>query len=243
MKKVFLVVLLIFAGTMFRANAQDVITKLDGSEIRSKVVEIDPAYVKYKLYDNQDGPTYVVPKTELFRITYAGGRVELFNTATTATPPVTAGTPVTGYQPPQSPVQTVPPQQPQVPVTAYPYGSWKDQMKVKAPDLYQQYQKKNRLKNTGWWTFGGGSLLAVVGFAVADKDEVSRTSTSITYQLSGPGAVVYVVGSITATAGIITAIVGYAQRGRVKREYLSRSSQYSEKPHFEFRPNGLAFVF
>jgi flagellar biosynthesis GTPase FlhF len=93
MKKVFLSVL-IFAGTIFCVRAQDIITKMDGSEIRAKVTEVDPNVVKYKLYDNQTGPTYVILKSELFRIKYENGRIEVFTGSTNSA----TGAPVNNLQ-------------------------------------------------------------------------------------------------------------------------------------------------
>jgi hypothetical protein len=247
MKKVLLVALAIFAVSVFKVNAQDMIMKKDGNEIHARVIESDPVNVKYKLYDNQGGPTYVIPKIELFRIKYEDGRIEVFTSpidAPTDTP--TSGISVT----PQSQTNAQPPFNPPVqqqvaPVTQYPYQpyNWKEQMQMKVPYMYQQYRKKNRLKNVGWWLIGGGALLSSVGFAVADK-EVSRTSTHIEYELSGPGAALYAIGVTCTTTGLVLMIVGYSQRNKIKREFLSRSdAQYSQKPHFEIRPNGLAFVF
>jgi hypothetical protein len=91
MKKcIFVLALLLFTGSV-KLNAQDVIAKIDGSEIRAKVIEIGATEIKYKLFDEQDGPAYTVLKSDIFRIKYASGRTEVFN----ANPNV----PVTNQQP------------------------------------------------------------------------------------------------------------------------------------------------
>ena len=56
--------------------AQDKIYKLKGSVIKAKVIEIGTDEIKYKLYDNPDGPIYVVDKSTLSRIEFTDGRIE-----------------------------------------------------------------------------------------------------------------------------------------------------------------------
>ena len=71
MKKV-----LIFTIVLFMLNslkAQDIIIKNDGSEIKSKVIEVTLNEVKYKRFDNIDGPTFTLIKTDIFKINYQNG--------------------------------------------------------------------------------------------------------------------------------------------------------------------------
>jgi hypothetical protein len=60
-------------------NAQDVIYKRNGDEINAKVTEIGTDDVKYKKFDNQDGPTYTISKSELIMIRYENGDKDMFN--------------------------------------------------------------------------------------------------------------------------------------------------------------------
>ncbi len=80
MKRILFVlsVLLVSAVT---ASAQDIITKKNGEDIKAKVLEIDNSNVKYKLFDEPDGVTYTMPKTQILMIRYESGRNEVFNTA------------------------------------------------------------------------------------------------------------------------------------------------------------------
>jgi len=66
--------------------AQDVITLKNGDEIRAKVQEIGICEVKYKKFDNQNGPLYIVMKSEIFRIRYANGSIDKFTDATKCVP-------------------------------------------------------------------------------------------------------------------------------------------------------------
>lgn len=57
--------------------AQDTIVKKDGKIIVSKVIEISPTEIKYKKWDNLDGPTYVIYREDVRKIKYANGTEEI----------------------------------------------------------------------------------------------------------------------------------------------------------------------
>ena len=82
MKRILIVLsaLLVCAAT---ASAQDMITKKNGEDIKAKVLEIDNSNVKYKLFDEPNGVTYTMPKSQILMIRYESGRNEVFNTAST----------------------------------------------------------------------------------------------------------------------------------------------------------------
>jgi|GEM_PF-1856419 hypothetical protein len=58
--------------------SQDIILLKNTDEIESKVVEIDSDIVKYKKYDNLNGPVYSIKKEAVFMITYENGTKEFF---------------------------------------------------------------------------------------------------------------------------------------------------------------------
>ncbi|MEO6329810.1 MAG: hypothetical protein ABIO55_12805 [Ginsengibacter sp.] len=71
---------LVFTGLFFWAiisKAQDIIIKNDKSEIKSKVTEITEATIKYKKWENADGPVYNISKTEVFMIVYSNGQMDI----------------------------------------------------------------------------------------------------------------------------------------------------------------------
>ena len=78
----------LLAANVFFANAQDVITLKNGEEIQAKVTDITVTEIKYKLFDNLDGPTIVIPKQDVFFINYENGMREVLHdeTATQAQP-------------------------------------------------------------------------------------------------------------------------------------------------------------
>ena len=58
--------------------AQDVITLKSGEDIQALVQEIGDVDVKYKKFDNPDGPNYSLKKAEIFMIKYANGSKDVF---------------------------------------------------------------------------------------------------------------------------------------------------------------------
>lgn len=75
---------LCLSGLIFlqsQLNAQDLITRKTGEDIQAKVLEISPTEVKYKRFDNQSGPTYILPVADILIIRYENGTKDLFNQA------------------------------------------------------------------------------------------------------------------------------------------------------------------
>ena len=62
----------------------DVIHFRDGTEIEAKVTEVTDYEIKYKLCSNLDGPTFTKRAYDVFKIKYANGQDQLFNTDTNA---------------------------------------------------------------------------------------------------------------------------------------------------------------
>ena len=80
MKRILIILSALFVCAA-TASAQDVITKKNGEDIKAKVLEIDNSNVKYKLFDEPNGVTYTMPKSQILMIRYESGRNEVFNTA------------------------------------------------------------------------------------------------------------------------------------------------------------------
>ena len=60
------------------AYSQDVIVKKSGEKVEAKVLEIGISGITYKKFSNPDGPSYVIPKSEVDRITYENGTEDTF---------------------------------------------------------------------------------------------------------------------------------------------------------------------
>ncbi|HTL83061.1 MAG TPA: hypothetical protein VL651_15215 [Bacteroidia bacterium] len=68
---------LFFVILSLGAFAQDTLYKTDNTKIACKVTEIGSTEIKYKKWDNQDGPVYSVDKSDVRRIVYANGTSEM----------------------------------------------------------------------------------------------------------------------------------------------------------------------
>jgi hypothetical protein len=61
--------------------SQDYLTKFNGDELKVKVLEVTHNEVKYKKFDNLEGPIFTIMKSELFMIKYQNGSKDIFNEA------------------------------------------------------------------------------------------------------------------------------------------------------------------
>ena len=61
------------------ALAQDMITLKNGDEIKARVTEIDLNVIKYKKFENLNGPTYNIEKHKVFMIKYENGTKDIIN--------------------------------------------------------------------------------------------------------------------------------------------------------------------
>jgi len=59
-----------FLISFFFINAKDIIVKVDGTKIKSKVNEISSSYVLYKKFTNLTGPDYKINIDELNKIVF-----------------------------------------------------------------------------------------------------------------------------------------------------------------------------
>ena len=66
--------------------AQDTITLKNGEDIKGTVQEIGDSYVKYKKYENLNGPTYTLLKSDIFMIKYENGTKDILGQSSVPTP-------------------------------------------------------------------------------------------------------------------------------------------------------------
>jgi hypothetical protein len=71
MKKLLFTCLALFV--IIACQAQDILTKRNGDELQVVVQEITPTEVKYKRFDNLQGPLISILKSEVFMIKYENG--------------------------------------------------------------------------------------------------------------------------------------------------------------------------
>ena len=75
-KKIYLPIALLFITCL--SYSQDIIFRINGETIESKVEEINTNDIKYKKFENLNGPTYTIEKKELKQIKFENGTIESF---------------------------------------------------------------------------------------------------------------------------------------------------------------------
>ena len=76
MKKIYFCLPAILTSVL-QLSAQDIITKCNGEEIEAKVTEIGDTQIKYRKYENAQGPLYTLPASEVFLIRFEDGTREV----------------------------------------------------------------------------------------------------------------------------------------------------------------------
>ncbi len=84
MKKVFVFVVSLFG--ILPLFAQDLITTKKGEDIQAKILEVSTKEVKYKKYNNPDGPTFVLNKSDIVMVRYENGEKDIFGTEASSRP-------------------------------------------------------------------------------------------------------------------------------------------------------------
>lgn len=80
MKKLLVAFCLLLSAFLY-SNAQDFITTKDGTDIMAKIIEVSSTEVKYKKYNNPDGPTFVLKKSDILIILYEDGEKEVIKSS------------------------------------------------------------------------------------------------------------------------------------------------------------------
>jgi hypothetical protein len=69
---------LIIMFFFLNAISQDTITRKSGEDIQVKILEVNQTDIRYKKYENIEGPTYSMLRNEIVMIRYANGTRDIF---------------------------------------------------------------------------------------------------------------------------------------------------------------------
>ncbi len=78
-KLLFYSIIIALCSISINTNAQDLIIKKDGTDIKAKVLEIKITEIKYKNFDNLSGPIFTMLKSDVLMIRYENGTKDIFN--------------------------------------------------------------------------------------------------------------------------------------------------------------------
>ncbi len=76
-RKLYLFFLILFIYN--ECFSQDTIVKVNKDTIQAKILEVGISEIKYKRFDNLEGPIYVIAKSEISMIRYINGGTDNFN--------------------------------------------------------------------------------------------------------------------------------------------------------------------
>lgn len=77
MKKILLLLATLF-GSLLVSQAQDLITTKKGEDIQAKILEVSSKEVKYKRFNNLEGPTFTLNKSDIVMVRYENGDKDIF---------------------------------------------------------------------------------------------------------------------------------------------------------------------
>lgn len=77
MKKLFFLLTTLVAYVC--ASGQDIIVTKDGKKIEAKITEVSKFEIKYKEFDYQDGPIFILDTSEIATVTYGNGKIVVYN--------------------------------------------------------------------------------------------------------------------------------------------------------------------
>lgn len=148
MKKIVTVLaILFFAG--ISAVAQDVITKRNGEDILAIVSEIGENTVKYRRFDNPNGPVYTISAADILMIRYQNGTKDIFE----------------GYQSAPSPMYPTP-NYTEIPADIMPGMKYKDLKKIYDT---RQYREMDDDPHSPFWCGFGSFLIPGLGQVCCDE--------------------------------------------------------------------------
>jgi len=76
-RKLYLFFLVLFISN--ECFSQDTIVKVNKDTIQAKILEVGISEIKYKRFDNPEGPIFVIPKSDILLIRYVNGGTDNFN--------------------------------------------------------------------------------------------------------------------------------------------------------------------
>ena len=71
--------ILTFSLIILQTSAQDVITKKNSDDIKAKVLEVTTSEIKFKRFEDINGPTFSLLKSEVLMVRYENGTKDVFN--------------------------------------------------------------------------------------------------------------------------------------------------------------------
>lgn len=259
MKKAFLILCAAFVA--MGVYAQDIIVTRNSQRIEAKILEVSSAEIKYKEFNNQDGPTFVLTAAEINTIIYQNGTVKVFDQPV-AQPVQQQYAPVYAAQPAQAqPAQNAYGHLAGLPITKsddnYFIGDQRlneEQylafIQANCAEAWESYQKGKGLWKSGWTCFGVGLGFEAVGamfYGLGVGLSGGRTSSSVYLGMGIPGIILLSSGSALLVASVPCLIVGGIKKNTSHNVYNERCAKQQMAVTFGLQASqngfGLAMKF
>jgi len=79
LKRFYIIAFILFGGSIFSANAQDLLVLRDGNVIEARVAEISQTEIRYRRFSHLNGPVIVIARADVLSIRYENKTVEIIN--------------------------------------------------------------------------------------------------------------------------------------------------------------------
>lgn len=239
MKKMLLFACMIFAA--ISAFAQDIIVTRDARRIEARIHEVSDTEIKYKEFNNLNGPLYIIRTTDINTIIYQNGAVKVYDNARQAAPAAVAASSAVD---------------PSLMMTKsddfYVLGDLRmdeaqyvEFVKANCTPAYEAYQKAFQLRKTGFTLLGMGIGFAAGGttFIVLGSIFGATVSSGLGLAFTIPGSIFAGVGGGLLIGSIPCIAVGTVKKNNsyeVYNEVCARPS-YATKLEFNLQTsqNGL----
>ena len=191
------------------AQSQDYVYLINSDTIKSKVLEVNEDNVKYKDFENLDGPIYTINKSRIDKIIYQNGKVDYFNSVASDNN--------------QNSNQNLPKLLTFDQLMAFTDAEKEAYLStIGIQSIYEKFKKGQSFTEKGKRLRGTGVFITIGGCVLYG------TSLVIIEDRKEEGAILYVAGSVALTAGqllIIASIPFSAVGGGLKK---SAESQYQD---------------
>lgn len=191
------------------AQSQDYLYLINSDTIKSKVLEVNENDVKYRDFENPDGPIYTINKSRIDKIIYQNGKVDYFNSVATDNN--------------QNSNQNLPKLLTFDQLMAFTDAEKEAYLStIGIQSIYEKFKKGQSFTEKGKRLRGTGVFITIGGCVLYG------TSLVIIEDRFEEGAILYVAGSVALTAGqllIIASIPFSAVGGGLKK---SAESQYQD---------------